>query len=102
MLLRLLELGKTNQSHYFARRKEFYKEYELYRVRKKEKSAPVPYKYRVLNRIGRAYAKLVLNALYEDLITTADVASLTGINLKHMGPVEEELFGRAIIFRHGA
>ncbi len=102
MLLRLLELGKTNQNHYLSRRKDFLKEYELYRVRKKEKSAPVPYKYRILNKIGRTYAKLVLNALYEDLITTADVASLTGINLKHMGPVEEELFGRAIIFRHGA
>ena len=102
LLLRLVELGKTNQNHYNSRRKDFLKEYEMYRMRRKEKSIPVPYKYRILNRIGRAYAKLVLNALYEDMITTADVASLTGINLKHMGPVEEELFGRAVIFRHGA
>ena len=73
LLLRLVELGKTNQNHYNSRRKDFLKEYEMYRMRRKEKSIPVPYKYRILNRIGRAYAKLVLNALYEDMITTTNV-----------------------------
>ncbi|MGQ0656803.1 MAG: ImmA/IrrE family metallo-endopeptidase [Chromatiales bacterium] len=102
MLVRLLELGKTNQEYYDAKRRDFQREYERYRARKAEKPAFVPYKYRVLNRNGRAYTKLVLSALHEDLITTADVASLTGVNLKHMGSVEEELFGRTIIFGHGA
>ena len=102
MLVRLLELGKTNQGYYDDRRRDFKREYELYQQRKKETHAKIPYKYRILNRNGRAYVKLVLSALYENLITTADVASLTGVNLKHMGSVEVELFGRPIVFGHGA
>lgn len=102
MLVRLLELGRTNQDYYDLRRRDFKREYELYQQRKKETRAKIPYKYRILNRNGRAYLKLVLSALYENIITTADVASLTGVNLKHMGSVEEELFGRPIIFGHGA
>lgn len=102
ILVRLLELGKTNQDYYDTRRHDFKREYELYQQRKKQTKVNIPYKYRILNRNGRAYVKLVLSALYENIITTADVASLTGVNLKHMGSVEKELFGRPIIFGHGA
>ncbi len=101
MLVRLVELGKTNRAYYISRRDDFKRAYEAYRAERRSKSAPVAYKYRVLNKNGRAYTKLVLSALYENVITTADVASLTGVNLKHMPAVEQELFGRPIVFGHG-
>lgn len=102
MLVRLLELGKTSREFYESKRADFQREYEAFEREKKTRKVIVPYKYRVLNKIGRAYTRLVLNALYEDVITTADVASLTGVNLKHMRDLEEELFGRTIAFGHGA
>ncbi len=102
MLVRLLELGKTTPQYYASKREDFKREYERYRARRKQQKAPVPYKYRILAKNGRAYSRLVLNALYENVITTADLASLAGVNLKHMEQVEKELFGRALIFSHGA
>jgi Zn-dependent peptidase ImmA (M78 family) len=101
MLVRLMELGKTSSAYYASRRDDFRRAYEAYRSEKKSKSAAIPYKYRVLNKNGRAYTKLVLSALYDNVITTADVASLTGVNLKHMPAIEQELFGRPIVFGHG-
>ena len=101
MLVRLNELGKTNSAYCASRRDDFRKAHEAYRASRRSRPATVPYKYRVLNKNGRAYTKLVLSALYENVITTADVASLTGVNLKHMSAVEQELFGRPIVFGHG-
>lgn len=102
MLLRLVDLGKATWEEYLTKREEYLREYEEYRKRRKGKPVRVPYKYRVLNRNGRAFMRLVLSALYEEKITTADLASLSRVNLKHMASVEEELFGRPMTFTHGA
>ncbi|WP_313999881.1 XRE family transcriptional regulator [uncultured Paenibacillus sp.] len=90
ILRRLLSLKRTTEQFYNQKREEYL---EVYRRQGEENSGGfIPYHRRVLRTNGRAYTNLVLNAYYNDSITSRDLSNfLGGIKLDHIVKIEQEI-----------
>ena len=89
LLRRLMICGKTTSDFYGTKRIEYLAETAPVR------RYPVPYRYRVINRSGRPFTKLVLENYLRDNITGSDVAEYLEVQLKHLPDIEREVMGSA-------
>jgi Zn-dependent peptidase ImmA (M78 family) len=86
-LIRLLELGKTNQTAFDATRDE---------LRQIAAAAPATSGFELppegaIREVGETFARFVLNAYHGERITARDVSDYLGIQFKHVGKVEDLL-----------
>lgn len=89
ILRRLLILNRTTQDFYKATRGQLLGEY---RKRKPASGSGGPQYHRlVLRNNGLAYTRLVLEAYYQDHITTSEVSDYLGAKVKHLGNIENEV-----------
>ncbi|PKB63447.1 MAG: hypothetical protein BZY80_07180 [SAR202 cluster bacterium Io17-Chloro-G2] len=89
LLRRLLICGKTTADFYAIKRSEYLAEPAP------SQRFPVPYRYRVINRSGRSFTKLILENYLRDNITGSDVAEYLEVQLKHLPDIEREVMGSA-------
>ncbi len=94
ILRRLLTLGKTSESYYQRVREE---------MAPRDRGSPereggflTPSRGAVRS-VGQPFARLVLNAYYEDAITLSDVSEYLGVRVKHVPVIEALLAGRNVL-----
>lgn len=98
ILRRLLIAGKTTDSFYRQKREEFLKQYAEY---EKPSGGFAPPSTLAISSAGPLFIRLVLNNYYQERINPSDVSELLGVRLKHLGKIEEKVFGRPIAFGAG-
>lgn len=91
---RLLILGKTNEEFYRSKRQAYAKER---RLRGELSTGPIPMSRRIIRAIGQPFARIALNAYYQETISGSELAELLGARLKHLPAVEELLAGRNVL-----
>ncbi len=92
ILRRLLILGRTAQNFYINKRKEYKEQYQ--RQSEENGGGFMLYHRRVLRNNGPAFTSLLLNAYYNEAITSRDLSNfLGGVNLSHVERIEQELLG---------
>ncbi len=103
LLRRLLIGGLTSESFYRQKRVEFenyYKELAKQRKAKKRQKSFVPRHKMTISKMGRSFVQSILDNYYEEKITSSDLSDYLGVNLKHLGKIETEIYGGT--FRFGA
>ncbi|UCE62331.1 MAG: ImmA/IrrE family metallo-endopeptidase [Phycisphaerales bacterium] len=93
---RLTDLGFTSRTFYERKREELTDEFERYTKSRRGKEFRVPYARIILRNNGRAFARLVLSAHGDSLITGRDVSSLLNMKLKHYDRVTADVFRQRI------
>jgi Zn-dependent peptidase ImmA (M78 family)/DNA-binding XRE family transcriptional regulator len=91
ILRRLLILNKTTQKFYEQKREEFLRHYKKLEEGTFE-GAP-PYYRLVIRNNGSNFIKLVLNAYYQEIINTSQLADYLGMKLKHLHKIENTIYG---------
>lgn len=92
ILRRMLILERTTHEFYEQKRAQFQEEYRRIAERREEEEEGeerrYPPYYRVIVRnVGRAFARLVVDAFERDRITPAEVSDYLGIKLKHLDDI---------------
>jgi Zn-dependent peptidase ImmA (M78 family) len=93
VLRRLLTLGRTSEAFYQVKRRQYRREAEDRRERRREGFAP-PHSL-AISSAGPMFVRLVLNSYYEERITASDVADLLEVRLKHLAKIEEAVLGKS-------
>lgn len=84
LLVRLINLGRATQQHYFSMRPLFREEYLIFRQSQKTDGdgGPSPAVMAVRN-LGKPFVQLVLDAYASDRIGLSTVSDYLGVKLKH-------------------
>jgi len=98
---RLTDAGFTTREFYEQKRDELKDEFERYSSSRRKQKFRVPHARIILRNNGRAFARLVLSAYGENLITGRDVSSLLNMKLKHYARIEAEIFPHKVRTRTG-
>ncbi len=88
ILRRLLILGRTTERFYRLKRQQFQAEWEA----QQERDFAVPVHTRTLNRLGRLYARTVLEGFYDGRVSASDLARHLGMRLKHLSEFEAAVY----------
>jgi Zn-dependent peptidase ImmA (M78 family) len=89
VLRRLLILGRTTEGFYRGKRLEFA---EAGVRRAGDQDGFVPPFRQALNRMGRVYAKGVLESFYEGRVSASDLSRYLGLKLRHLADFEAAVF----------
>ncbi len=93
ILRRLLILNRTTQRFYEQKRAEFEEEYRrLAQQREGEEGGFAPYHHVIVRNVGRAFARLVLEAFERERITEADVSDYLSVNLRHLDDIATAVY----------
>jgi len=90
VLRRLLILGRTTERFYRQRRQQFLEEQRAREERERGGFAP-PHAV-ALNRIGRVYARAVLDGFHEGRVSPSDLARYLGLKLRHLPEFEAAVY----------
>lgn len=90
ILRRLLILGRTTERFYGRKRQQFQAEWEVRQEREGRFAVPVHTK--TLNRLGRLYARGVLDGFYDSRVSASDLARHLGMRLKHLSEFEAAVY----------
>ena len=90
VLRRLLIVGRTTERFYREKRRQFAVEAAA-READAEGGIVPPFR-RALNRMGRLYAKGVLEGFYEGRVSASDLSRYLGLKLKHLPEFEAAVF----------
>ncbi len=93
ILRRLLAIGKTTEYFYKQKREQYQAEYRI-KINQDEaekKSFAIPQHYKVLNKTGRKFAKLVFESYHQNKIGLLDVSEYLGTKLNHLPKIEQSL-----------
>ena len=90
VLRRLLILGLTNESFYNTKREEFIEFYKSLESKKQEGFAP--YYRLVVRNNGNYFVRLILNAYYQQVISSSQLSDFLGTKLKHIPQIESVVF----------
>lgn len=93
ILRRLLAIDKTTEYFYKQKREQYQAEYriKINQDKAEKKSFPIPQHYKVLNKTGRKFAKLVFESYHQNKIGLLDVSEYLGTKLKHLPNIEQSL-----------
>jgi Zn-dependent peptidase ImmA (M78 family)/transcriptional regulator with XRE-family HTH domain len=91
LLLRLVELGRTNVAFYQAMRREYARQRE--ETEEPEATGFAPYRYQVLGHLGRGFARLVLQGYHNNRLTLSTVSGYLGVQAKYVPSIERAAFG---------
>jgi hypothetical protein len=86
VLRRLLIIGRTTERFYREKRRQYTAE-----AAAREENVGdfvVPQFRQVLNRLGRLYAKGVLESFYDGRVSASDLSRYLGLKLKHLPDFE--------------
>jgi Zn-dependent peptidase ImmA (M78 family) len=89
VLRRLQELGRATREYYARRHADWLADFHAIPDRQ---DAIVPPHRMAISSCGRAFSKLVVRALHENVITLSDAADFLGTKAKNIGAVEGEVF----------
>jgi Zn-dependent peptidase ImmA (M78 family) len=90
ILRRLLILGRTTERFYRQKRQQFLDEQRAREERDRGGFAP-PHAV-ALNRIGRVYARAVLEGFHEGRVSPSDLARYLGLKLRHLPEFEAAVY----------
>lgn len=90
VLRRLLIVGRTTEHFYQAKRRQYAAEAAA--REEDEGGFVVPQFRQALNRVGRLYAKGVLESFYEGRVSASDLSRYLGLKLKHLPEFEAAVF----------
>jgi hypothetical protein len=90
VLRRLLIVGRTTERFYREKRRQFAAEVGA-REAEDEGGFVPPYRL-ALARMGRLYAKGVLESFYEGRVSASDLSRYLGLKLKHLPDFEAAVF----------
>lgn len=90
ILRRLLILGRTTQQFYREKRQEFLDEQRAWEER--ERSGFPPPHAIALNRVGRLYARTVLDGFHQGRVSPSDLARYLGLKLRHLPDFEAAVY----------
>jgi Zn-dependent peptidase ImmA (M78 family)/transcriptional regulator with XRE-family HTH domain len=90
ILRRLLILGRTTERFYRQKRQQFLEEQRAKEERERSGFAP-PHAV-ALNRIGRVYARAVLDGFHEGRVSPSDLARYLGLKLRHLPEFEAAVY----------
>ena len=90
ILRRLLITGKCAQSYYSIKRQEFIEEGK--RIASRQTTGFVPHWMKSVSNNGIAYAKMVLNAYYREIISASRLSDYLNVKLKHLASIEQRVF----------
>jgi Zn-dependent peptidase ImmA (M78 family)/DNA-binding transcriptional regulator YiaG len=90
ILRRLLILGRTTERFYRQKRQEFIDEQHAHEERNRSGYAP-PHAV-ALNRVGRLYARAVLDGFHEGRVSPSDLARYLGLKLRHLRDFEAAVY----------
>ncbi len=85
LVRRLLIVGLVTQTFYEQKRKQYQEEYK----RQAKRTVIVLPHINVISTVGKPFANLVFRALYQEKITTSDVADYFEVRLKHLDKIEQ-------------
>ncbi|MDR1872359.1 MAG: XRE family transcriptional regulator [Deltaproteobacteria bacterium] len=89
---RLLTTGKINRDLYIKKLSEYTKEYEIIKEKSK-KSGFMPPTADICSQVGKLYARTVLNAYNQEIITARDASLfLSKLRIHHFSKVEDWCF----------
>ncbi|TFF87504.1 MAG: ImmA/IrrE family metallo-endopeptidase [Promethearchaeota archaeon] len=86
ILRRLLIFALTSKTFYMKMRNKWIKSEAV----KKSKGFELPYQ-KVLNTNPNSFIKIVLNAMYDNKITMADLSNYLDVSLKHLDKIQDNL-----------
>ena len=89
-VVRLLNLGLTRTEFYTAKREEYQEGYR--NAANSKKRGFISPHYKVINRVGRLFVKLILSNYRQDNITASDVSEFLDVKLKHLPKIEGYAF----------
>lgn len=91
---RLMTLGKIGIDFYNEKLSQYTREYEQYeRNRSNKKDGFLPPSKDICSQVGKLYARTVMNAYNQELITPRDASQfLSGLRMQHFGKVERWCF----------
>jgi Zn-dependent peptidase ImmA (M78 family)/DNA-binding XRE family transcriptional regulator len=91
---RLLALNKISLDFYNVKLSQYTDEYEQYqRNNKSKKTGFLPPSTDVCSQVGKLYARTVMNAYAQEIITPRDASQfLSGLRVQHFGKVERWCF----------
>ncbi len=90
ILRRLLILGFTNETFYNRKRREFIEFYKTLETKRQEGYAP--YYRLVIRNNGNYFVRLILNAYYQQIISSSQLSDFLGTKLKHLSKIERVVF----------
>ncbi len=90
ILRRLLILGRTTERFYRQKRQQFQEEQRAREERERSGFAP-PHAV-ALNRMGRVYARAVLDGFHEGRVSPSDLARYLGLKLRHLPEFEAAVY----------
>lgn len=97
IIRRLLALDRTTAGFYQKKRDEYHDSYLKSELDAKQQSQGkkivVPYHRLVVRNNGSPYIKIVLNAYYQEFITSSEVSDYLGTKLKHLDKIEQAVIG---------
>ncbi len=85
LVRRLLIVGLVSETFYEQKRKQYQEEYK----RQAKRTVIVLPHIKVISTVGKPFSSLVFNALYQEKITTSDVADYFEVRLKHLDRIEQ-------------
>ena len=96
ILRRLVTIGKSSHGFYELQRDKWAAEYTALPPKK---GGPVPQERLAISSSGRRFTQLVLNSYYREVISVSDVSGYLNLRVKHFGKLENELWGRTVMFK---
>ena len=100
ILRRLIFVRKTTARFYEQKRNEFLMAYK--EAREASGTGFVPYPKLVVRNLGSYFVKLVLDAYYNDVITSSDLSDYLHIKIDNLGKIEQEVIGGSLQMAGGA
>jgi Zn-dependent peptidase ImmA (M78 family)/transcriptional regulator with XRE-family HTH domain len=95
LLRRLLQLNRTTEAFYRAKRDKYLAEFEARQRIEREKTAgqeiPRNIPQETLSNLGRPLISVVLDSYNQDKLTLSDVAGLLGVKTKHVPRIEQNM-----------
>jgi hypothetical protein len=92
VLRRLLILGRTTERFYRRKRQQYQEEWQAQEERQTGGYAP-PHAV-ALNRVGRLFARSVLESFYDGSLSASDLPRYLGLKLGHLPEFEAAVYGR--------
>lgn len=92
VLRRLLILGRTTERFYRRKRQQYQEEWQAQEERQTGGYAP-PHAV-ALNRVGRLFARTVLESFYDGRLSASDLPRYLGLKLGHLPEFEAAVYGR--------
>ena len=101
ILRRLLILNRTTEVVYRQKRVQFQEEYDHFREERRARSSKggPPPATQAISRMGKLFARLVLQGFYQEKISSSDVSEYLEVKLQHMPKIETAIFGQPVMFR---